>query len=230
MIFIHWNDKWSDNATWALVATSFVAMIAAIVASKLVYRIETGRDKDSRRKALWSQAEQISGWIQGVPLKNPDPNKPKEYFPSVVAKVSNPSIQPIRNVVMVWRFQGKSQSTARADVIPPNSYHTIEIPRRHLNLLLLIANPQTGNSQSEEDYENIPEFVPPSVDVHQSQKKLAASKDSETISPYYSLIFDFTDVQRRRWRRNEDGVLKPRFEIPEELPWWRKRLKKSKKQ
>jgi hypothetical protein len=229
MIYIHLGDKWGDYATWALVVTTFLAIIAAIVASKLAYRIETERDQAARRKALWSQAEQISGWIQGVPLKNPDPNRPDEFLPSVVAIVRNPSMQSIRNVVMIWRFQGKGQSTSRVDAIQPNSFKTFEIPRHLLNLLVQVDNPQVANTDgnlSEEDYENIPEFVPPEVNVNLSQYELAASKDSEKISPYYSLIFDFTDVQRNRWRRDEDGFLKPMFEIPN-APSWRGRFKKE---
>ena len=227
MIYIQLGDKWGDYATWALVVTTFLAIIAAIVASKLAYGIETERDQAARRKVLWSQAEQISGWIQGIPLKNPDPNKPDEFFASVVATVSNPSIQPIRNVVMIWRFQEKGQSTSRVDAIPPNSFKTFEIPRHLLKLLLRANNPQVANTDGnlyEEDYENIPEFIPPDVNVDLSQYELAASKDSEKISPYYSLIFDFTDVQQNRWRRDQDGFLKPMFEIPK-APSWRERLR-----
>jgi hypothetical protein len=201
-----------DYATWITAFATIGAVIAAVVASIKVYQLETARDAESKRLAKYAQAIQISGWITTISELDEYREKQIPHVPSVVAKVSNPSLQPIFNVVIMWRYKGHSLSTDHAHVIVPiNGYHTFFIPSRHLARLR--AEGYSLNSTIFKDLIVYPDIVKQFestsgvVDTIATYEWYISAKISEKMTSQFQLLFSFNDCQGVRWQRDVNGIL-----------------------
>jgi hypothetical protein len=177
-------DRWGDYPTWAAVVVATCALVTAGLASRKVYRLEKVRDNKADAQRVSAQAELVTGWLIGKPVKDDSDQDPDIYFPGVAAVVSNASMQPITNVRLIWRIEGRSLGSSHEVRIPPNSYRTFDIPNRFLNELELVGR----------NYLN-------------SKAKNVSEKESESLSNNFQIIFGFDDSLGHQWERNEKGSL-----------------------
>lgn len=206
----HFHHEGFHYAAWGTFITTAVAVVAAIVASRKLYQLETARDQELKRLAKFDQAIQISGWVES----NPDIEKYQgaHQSPSVVAIISNPSLQPIFNIVIVWYYKGAAFTTDRAEYIKPRGgFYTFDIPRDLLRRLS--ADGITVNSAIFQNLIIYPDIAAEFessegiIDISGNYRWEITSKVAEVISAHFKILFSFTDINGVRWQRNVDGRL-----------------------
>ena len=197
------------STTGAFFAAGF-AVYLANEASNRVIKLESDRDVEAKRIQRSAQAIQIAGWIR----TNPEIEEYKNLTHplSNAAIIKNPSLQPIFNVVVLWRFNDQSYATGQAHMIPPyNGYHSCPIP-----LGLLMALNASGFNLNATLFQNtlmhsdaVAELEPHngSIVVGPNYAWWIAARASEEMAKQFQLIFAFTDIEGVRWQRDANGHL-----------------------
>lgn len=177
---MRWTPLWGDVPTWLAV----VAAVYAGVGAKNLLKVETARDQRAEDREIRSQANQIAGWI----FASSDTRGTATgqiYRSRIAAKVSNPSLQPIYSVSILWRAGDNSLTTQEIKLIAPNSSQPWMLPE-HLQLL---ADPDLGQ-------------------LFEGSEQEALEK-SEALASVLKIAFQFRDSQGKWWRRGFDGILSP---------------------
>lgn len=169
--------NWGDVPAWILILVSVAGVIAAVFAgiyASRIYRIERKRDLNQQQREDKFQAELISAWAEFV---SDSPSQNANF--SLAPKVQNLSSQPIYDLLFFWNFKGSSIHQDTANVIPPNSPYTWNIPIQVFNGNYSVLEGRSGMTFPEASH---------------------IMKESR-------LSIEFSDAENRRWKRDQQGKL-----------------------